>query len=313
MSSFYAVSICASGVSSILAYGLSQARIYVHSGDRSAALQSYWRSIFIVEGIITLLLAIVGYILITDFPDKAKFLNETERKLVMTRVERDRADAAPDAFTWSKFASYAIDIKLWSFAIQFFSATLGSYSLSYFLPGILASMGFGVRDSQILVAPPYVWALVPVLASAYFSDKTCVRTPFIAFSCCMTIIGTCMYAYTTSVASRYAGVFIAVGGCNTTVPLVIGFSQISIRAQTKRAYTSALVIGFGGMGGIAAALAFTSAQAPKYEIGVHMTLAMNAITIGICLVQHLVFRYQNNRANKGQIVLENHEGFRYQL
>jgi len=304
MSAFYAVSIVASGLSSILAYGLSFIKMHKNQG---------WRSIFIIEGIITMVLGVAGILLIVDFPDKAKFLNETQRKMVLTRIERDRADAAPDAFTWAKFFSYVLDIKLWACATQFFAATLGSYSLSYFLPTILRSMGFSVANSQILVAPPYVWALIPALTSAYFSDKTCVRTPFIAFSSVMTIVGTCLYSYSTTPAARYAGVFLAVGGCNTTVPLVIGYSQINIRAQTKRAYTSALVVGCGGIGGIAAALTFTQKQAPKYSLGVEITLAFNVLCIVICAIQHVAFRIQNKRADAGKVILENDESFRYQL
>lgn len=169
-----------------------------------------WRSIFIIEGLITVALGALGIFLIVDFPDKAKFLNESERNLVLTRIERDRADAAPDAFAWAKFFSYVLDIKIWACATQvriedgsfaaahpctdaillpwqFFAATLGGYSLNYFLPTILRGMGFSAAHSQLLVAPPDVWAIIPALTSAYFSDKTCFRTPFIAFSCVMTV------------------------------------------------------------------------------------------------------------------------------
>ncbi|MCQ8811744.1 MFS transporter, partial [Escherichia coli] len=47
MSAFYAVSIVASGLSSILAYGLSFIKMHKNQG---------WRSIFIIEGIITIVL-----------------------------------------------------------------------------------------------------------------------------------------------------------------------------------------------------------------------------------------------------------------
>lgn len=103
------------------------------------------------------------------------------------------------------------------------------------------------------------------------------------------------------------------GGCNTTAALAIGYSQLNIRAQTKRAYTSALVVGCGGIGGIAASLTFTQKQAPKYSLGVEVTLAFNVLCILICAIQHVVFRIQNNRADKGRVILEGHEGFRYQL
>lgn len=178
MSTLLAFASVGPALGAILGYGLSLIKIYKSQG---------WRSVFIVEGLITILVGIAGIFLIVDFPEKAKFLDETERKMVLLRIERDRADAVPDAFTWAKLFSYALDIKLWSYAIQTFSAALSLYSLSYFLPTILRSMGFSVAESQLLVSPPSLLALVPVLILAYFSDKTCVRTPFIAFGSVMTV------------------------------------------------------------------------------------------------------------------------------
>lgn len=41
-----------------------------------------WAWIFILEGLVTVVLGLASYWIIQDFPDKAKFLNETERKLL---------------------------------------------------------------------------------------------------------------------------------------------------------------------------------------------------------------------------------------
>lgn len=122
-----------------------------------------------------------------------------------------------------------------------------------------------------------------------------------------------MYSHTSAPATRYVGIFIAVGGCHATLPLVIGFSQINIRTQTKRAYTSVLVGAAVGIGGIAAAFTFTQKQAPKYSMGVEVALAFNALSIVICIIQHFTFRYQNKRADQGKVTLEGNEDFRYQL
>ncbi|PWN45404.1 MFS general substrate transporter [Ceraceosorus guamensis] len=305
MSIFYSLSILASGLSAILAYGLGLIRMYKNQG---------WRSIFIIEGIITVVLGVIGALTIVDFPGpKAKFLNEEQRAIVKTRIERDRADFVQDSMTFSKLMRFSLDLKIWATAVQFFGATLASYSLSYFLPRILAGMGFDVALSQLLVAPPYVWALVPVIGSAFISDRFQVRTPLIAFNAICTIIGTSVYSYATGTGPRYFGVCLAVGGCNSVVPLVIGYSQINIRGSAKRAFTSAIVVAFGGIGGIAAGVSFTERAAPHYTEGIHLTLAMNAITVGICVLQHIVFRVQNKRANDGKAVLEGHQDFRYQL
>ncbi|CRK49038.1 hypothetical protein BN1723_020728, partial [Verticillium longisporum] len=56
-----------------------------------------WRWIFIIEGIITCLLAALGYWLLVDFPDSRRktwnFLGERELEWVVDRVNHDRGDA----------------------------------------------------------------------------------------------------------------------------------------------------------------------------------------------------------------------------
>jgi len=82
---FYFIGSMASALAGILAYGLMQ----------MAGLRGYagWRWIFIMEGIITCLIAIAGYFLIVGFPDDAKrnwhFLSERETKLIIARVSKN--------------------------------------------------------------------------------------------------------------------------------------------------------------------------------------------------------------------------------
>jgi hypothetical protein len=55
--------------------------------------------------------------------------------------------------TWHKFFKYAQDIKIWLFAYIFLGCTLGGYQIAFFLPAILASMGFNNMEIQLLVCP----------------------------------------------------------------------------------------------------------------------------------------------------------------
>jgi hypothetical protein len=114
--------------------------------------------IFIWEGIITAIIAVVGYILLVDFPEDAHktkfFLKDDELQLMVDRVDRDRGDAHVTEFNIWKYLAEAKDWKCWCFAINFGLSGLVTYSASYFLPIILRdSLGFGVARSQTLTAP----------------------------------------------------------------------------------------------------------------------------------------------------------------
>ncbi|CAK7226478.1 hypothetical protein SEUCBS140593_006253 [Sporothrix eucalyptigena] len=82
-----------------------------------------WRWIFIMEGIITCLIGIAGFIFVVDFPDKAhktwRFLTEQEGAFIIRRLNRDRQDAEPENFTLGRFLKPALDLKIWGYALLF--------------------------------------------------------------------------------------------------------------------------------------------------------------------------------------------------
>jgi nitrate/nitrite transporter NarK len=177
-------------------------------------------------------------------------------------------------------------------------------------------MGFTNMQAQLLVAPPYVWAAIPALSTAFLADRVrnC-RGVAVTINALCVIMGTAMYSQlpATQKAARYAGVFLALGGCNSNVPLVISWAQTSIRSQSKRGFTSALVVAWGGVGGIISSVAFQQKEAKQgYPTGVFLTIAMNAVVIVLCGVLNRWYAHQNKKADRGEVILEDDVHFRYQ-
>lgn len=308
MSTFYILSVTVSGFGAAMAYGLST----LNGRNGHAG----WSWIFIVQGIITVGIGLLSLVFLVDFPDKATFLNEQQKELVITRIQRDRADAVVDPMTSAKLVSYLGTLKLWLFAYMFMCGTVASYSLAYFLPRILATMGFSNMMSQLLVVPPYVWCVFPAVSSALVADKVKgARAYAIVFNICCLIVGTAMYSHidVKKKAARYAGIFLAIGGANSFLPLVVSWSQTAIRAQSKRGYASALIIAFGGVGGIIASVAFQEKEALKgYPSGIYLTLAMNAANVIAVVALRFWMKWKNRQADQGLCVIEGNPDFRYQ-
>ena len=55
-----------------------------------------WRWIFIIEGLVTLVFAVISRFFIVDWPETAKFLSPEERQLLIRRLSEDVADARMD-------------------------------------------------------------------------------------------------------------------------------------------------------------------------------------------------------------------------
>lgn len=73
-----------------------------------------------------------------------------------------------------------------------------------------------------------------------------------------------MMAFLTLARDRYVGVFLGVTGANSNVPSLLSYMHNNIVGQMKRSVASALLIGGGACGGIAAANIFRQQDAPQY-------------------------------------------------
>lgn len=59
---------------------------------------SSWRWVFILEGILTMLIGIGSYFLVSDFPSHARWLTEEERQFIIARSGADETQTQPITF-----------------------------------------------------------------------------------------------------------------------------------------------------------------------------------------------------------------------
>ncbi|KAF2713991.1 MFS general substrate transporter [Pleomassaria siparia CBS 279.74] len=309
---FYLLGSLASACAGILAYGLMQMNgLQGHTG---------WRWIFIIEGALSMALGVGSYWALVDFPDKAhksfKFISQRESEFIIARVNKDRGDGNVEPFAAGKFFRAGLDLKIWGFALIFFNSTTVTYALAYFLPIILSqNMGFSIGASQCLVAPPYAFAAIVMYGTGWLGDKYHVRGPIICFNMLLCIIGLPIMGFHKNANIRYFGVFLTTAGANSNIPAAMSYQANNIRGQWKRAFCSATLVGFGGVGGIAGSLVFRTQDAPNYRPGLYACIACCLFTLMIVGVQTLWSLRQNKRADRGEIELENDgddkKGFRY--
>ncbi|KLT43898.1 MFS general substrate transporter [Cutaneotrichosporon oleaginosum] len=306
---FYITSALGSSFAKLIGFGFSHL-------DGRAGL-SGWQWMFIMYGIITVAIGGLAYVFLVDIPSKGTFLTEREREIVMTRIERDRADSVPDPLTGAKLKTYSLELKSWFFAVAFMGTTMSSYALAYFMPRILTIMGFNNIESMLLGTPTYFWAIIPALICGRVADRIPnMRGLMIIFNAICIIVGTAMYSQLPAAqrAARFAGLFIATGGGNANVPLILAWQAVSIRAQSKRAFCSALTVAFGGVGGILGSTLFFNKEAKAgYPTGVFTIMGLNCLTIFGTLAMMYWMSSKNKKAKRGEGLIEDAEGFFYQI
>ncbi|KAJ3498476.1 hypothetical protein NLJ89_g10215 [Agrocybe chaxingu] len=307
---FYLISILFGGFSSLLAYGLAQL------SGRGGLLG--WSWIFIIEGILTIVLGLLTWLFVPDFPDKSRFLTEEQRKMILDRVEADRGDSVPDKMTGTKIIRHLSDPILWIMALMFMCSTMPAYAIGFFITIILRTMGYSVTMSLILTAPPYVFAAISCFFFAWISDKTQKRALWLAVQNLICIVGLFIVAYADKHGVRYFGLFLVNAGASGCIPGVLAYhgnrkqNANNITSHTKRSVSSAVVVAAGGIGGIFATTVYRQKDFPKYLPGLWATLACQ-FSMLLCLAfTTWVFKRRNQAYREGKCgPLENTPGFYY--
>ena len=101
-----------------------------------------WAWIFIIEGLATIVVALISIWMVHDFPDDAKFLSDADRARVIRRLKLDKQSSAEhEEFKMSYFWAAFKDYKTWFYAIIYMGADMPLYAFSLFLPTIINSLG----------------------------------------------------------------------------------------------------------------------------------------------------------------------------
>ncbi|KAL8879594.1 MAG: hypothetical protein Q9192_008199, partial [Flavoplaca navasiana] len=236
-----------------------------------------WQWMFLVQGLVACVIGIATYWWIVDFPEHSnksfRFLTKEEAHIAASRIQRDRGDVVPALFTWKEILRHFLDPKLYGFAASFFLLNLVSTALSYFLPIILQSgMGFSTNKSILLSAPPYYYAVIPVVLSSFVGDKYRLRGPVIVFNSLCLIAGFVMLGFAGQVTVRYVGTYLATGAYVSNWAALNSYQASNITGQWKRAVTAAAITACNGLGGVAGSFIVRQEGAPRYVTAIWVSI-----------------------------------------
>ncbi|KAF2464318.1 MFS general substrate transporter [Lindgomyces ingoldianus] len=304
---FFSAASVAGAFSGLLAYGIAHM-------DGVGNLEG-WRWIFILEGILTVIVAITAYFILFDFPETASFLTEEERAFVVYRLKYQAAQddeetkvAQDDTFKWEYVKAAFLDWQIWTNIWVYWGIVAPLYGISLFLPTIIRALGYTSSTAQLLTVPIYVTASILAIAVAYVSDRYGKRYPFILVCLCIMAVGFIMCISSSTPGVIYAGVFIAACALYPAFPGNITWLSNNLAGSTKRATGQAIQIACGNLAGAMASNFYRSKDAPHYVLG--HALELGFIVAGIIALLVLVFSYRRINATREKQLAEGaHNGY----
>ena len=299
ISYFYCSSALSGAFSGLLAAGIAQMRgVGGYEG---------WRWIFILEGLFTVLLGIACFFLLIDSPrlsgswlstDEIRFL---ELQHFVKQGGRSSDEANDDKFNWYDLRMVLTNWRLYFVGYTGFCASACSYGTKFTLPSIVKGMGFDNTKAQLMTAPPYIAGACSSVFFARLSDHFHWRMPFVAIPFCLITTG---YAIVSSFQGDLAGpntgpgYFALVVACMGIYPLTPASSSWvagNLAPTGRRAIGLAFNVCLGNTGGIIGSYMYLEREAPTYQTGFGLSLALGASGIVVALVLELSYKWGNDR------------------
>jgi MFS transporter, ACS family, tartrate transporter len=176
-----------------------------------------WRWLFILEGLPAIALGFLTYLVLPNRPSEAGFLTAEEKRWLQKELEREEEGK------WGRRSAMAgmTNLRVWHLAAIYFAMMIGSYTLSFYAPKLVASLSSEYSYSLVgyLVMIPYLAALVGMIFVGRSSDRRLERRYHAATSLLVGGIG-----FLSLTASRSPFVtmvllsLLAIGYCSSLSP-----------------------------------------------------------------------------------------------
>jgi sugar phosphate permease len=135
-----------------------------------------WRWMFILEGLPAIIWAFFWWNLVNDKPKEAKWLSQEDKDALEAVLQKEQQNIKPlknylDAFKTRAVILLCLQYAFWS---------IGVYGFVMWLPTIIkGAPNMSIVETDWLSSVPYLFAIIGMLVSSYFSDRTLKRKIFV--------------------------------------------------------------------------------------------------------------------------------------
>ncbi|KAL1967461.1 hypothetical protein VTN77DRAFT_3246 [Rasamsonia byssochlamydoides] len=287
----YSGSLISGAFSGLVAAGITR------NMDYTRGLRA-WRWLFIIEGSITIAVAIASAFILPNFPRTTGWLTQEEKELAAWRLEEDIGE---DDWVDSEHQSFLhgaklaiMDIKTWILMLLIF-CIVSSGSVTNFFPTVVQTLNYGTIETLLLTAPPYVLAVITAFLNAWHADRTGERYFHITLPLYVSVAAFIIAAATTSVGPRYLSMMLMVPGVYTGYVVALGWISNTLpRPPAKRAAALAFINAVSNASSIYASYMYPSSAGPRYAVA----MIVNCVTSFVAILSATVLRFILVRLNK---------------
>lgn len=126
-----------------------------------------WQWMLLIEGIPSVIMAVVVFTCLCDNIDKAQWLSSEEKQMLKANLVQDNHGKA------SRLSEVFLNKRVWLLVFILLTFNTGFYGLAFWMPSIIKSAGItSSLEIGLLTAIPYGVAVVAMLLNARHSNRT---------------------------------------------------------------------------------------------------------------------------------------------
>lgn len=288
---------------------------------------SGWSWIFWMEGLMTVLAAVLAFFYIPDFPHESTLLGPSEKTWLLRRLDADSlAGGRNERMTLRGVLRALRDWKVLAAGSLYLAVCVTAYSISVFTPTILRAFGWDALKSNLLSTPIRIASAIVSVAVGILSDKTRMRGVYCLGGFATSIAGLLVAMLLRAGNLRYMGLYLAAMGIYVCQPLVVAWCVNQVVGNVKRGTLTAFAISCGQLGGIISAVVFPEKDSPQYVPGISTCIAFQVVGVATAIAMMLACRWENRQRDLGKrdhrrdlpedevkMLGERHPDFRYTL
>jgi MFS transporter, ACS family, tartrate transporter len=270
-SSVMAMFVTANPLSSIIGAPVSAQILRLHS---FGGLKS-WQLLFLVEGAPAILLGAFVFFLLPDLPEHARWLTAEQKRTLQDHL---RAANPPHTGKEHSFLdAFIAQPRVYGWSLAYFLLMLGSYTLTFWVPTVLASHGVGLASLGWLTALPYCLAIVAMIFWSRSSDRQRERRIHLTAGYVACACGFLIAAVAPNATIATVGFSVAATGFLCALPVFWSASTLELAGPMVAAHI-AVINSIGNLGGFFGpfAIGWLRDHTHGYFAGL--------ITIAVCLL-----------------------------
>lgn len=156
---------------------------WILSKTATWSLGKPWQWLFLIEGVPSIFMGILLPWLLTDGPEKAKWLTADERTFLKDALAKDEAAKPVEVRQKTGVLSALKSPMVWRCCLIYFCFTIGLYGVSFWMPQIIASaVAVDPFRVGLLAAIPWTLSAVAMVIFGRHSDRTGERRWHIALA-----------------------------------------------------------------------------------------------------------------------------------